>query len=55
MSKKVVDVVSEMVQPILDGLQLELVDVEFVKEGQNWLFACLLTLIKASISKSVPK
>ncbi|MGV2912872.1 ribosome maturation factor RimP, partial [Bacillus safensis] len=36
MSKKVVDVVSEMVQPILDGLQLELVDVEFVKEGQNW-------------------
>ncbi|AIZ60215.1 ribosome maturation factor RimP [Bacillus safensis] len=36
MSKKVVDVVSGMVQPILDGLQLELVDVEFVKEGQNW-------------------
>ena len=34
--QKVVDVVSEMVQPILDGLQLELVDVEFVKEGQNW-------------------
>ncbi|BBP89447.1 hypothetical protein BsIDN1_30650 [Bacillus safensis] len=49
------DVVSEMVQPILDGLQLELVDVEFVKEGQNWFLRVLLTLIKVSISKSVPK
>ncbi|MCY8565011.1 ribosome maturation factor RimP [Bacillus sonorensis] len=36
MSNKVIDTVSEMVQPILDNLQLELVDIEFVKEGQNW-------------------
>ncbi|MDA7025822.1 ribosome maturation factor RimP [Bacillus sp. CLL-7-23] len=36
MSNKVIDTVSEMVQPILDSLQLELVDIEFVKEGQNW-------------------
>jgi ribosome maturation factor RimP len=36
MSKKVIDTVSEMVQPILDNLQLELVDIEFVKEGQSW-------------------
>ncbi|ATH91456.1 ribosome maturation factor RimP [Bacillus glycinifermentans] len=36
MSSKVVETASEMVQPILDNLQLELVDIEFVKEGQNW-------------------
>ncbi|MED1741859.1 ribosome maturation factor RimP [Bacillus swezeyi] len=36
MSTKVIDTASEMVQPILDNLQLELVDIEFVKEGPNW-------------------
>lgn len=36
MSNKVIDTVSEMVQPILDNLQLELVDIEFVKEGPSW-------------------
>ncbi|KAA6452829.1 ribosome maturation factor RimP [Bacillus swezeyi] len=36
MSNKVIDTASEMVQPILDNLQLELVDIEFVKEGPNW-------------------
>ncbi|WP_330938182.1 ribosome maturation factor RimP [Bacillus licheniformis] len=36
MSNKVINTVSEMVQPILDNLQLELVDIEFVKEGQSW-------------------
>lgn len=36
MSKKVTDTVQVMAQPILDDLQLELVDIEFVKEGQNW-------------------
>ncbi|MDN5387833.1 MULTISPECIES: ribosome maturation factor RimP [Bacillus] len=36
MSNKVIDTVSEMVQPILDKLQLELVDIEFVKEGPSW-------------------
>ncbi|AFJ61812.1 MULTISPECIES: ribosome maturation factor RimP [Bacillus] len=36
MSKKVTDTVQEMAQPILDDLHLELVDIEFVKEGQNW-------------------
>ncbi|MEK5502096.1 ribosome maturation factor RimP [Bacillus sp. FSL M8-0168] len=36
MSSKVVETASEMVQHILDNLQLELVDIEFVKEGQNW-------------------
>ncbi len=36
MSKKVTAVVEELVMPILTELQLELVDVEFKKEGKNW-------------------
>ncbi|MFC4320144.1 ribosome maturation factor RimP [Litchfieldia salsa] len=36
MSKKVTEVVEEMVQPILEPLNLELVDVEYVKEGKEW-------------------
>ncbi len=36
MSKKVTDLVSEIVTPIIDKLSLELVDVEFKKEGPNW-------------------
>ncbi len=34
--KRVVDIISEMAQPIVDALSFELVDVEFVKEGANW-------------------
>ncbi|MED1602325.1 ribosome maturation factor RimP [Alkalihalophilus marmarensis] len=36
MSKKVTDIVAELVTPLLDELNLELVDVEFKKEGPNW-------------------
>jgi ribosome maturation factor RimP len=36
MSKKVTDVVEELVTPILEDMQLELVDIEYVKEGKNW-------------------
>ncbi|MCA1030110.1 ribosome maturation factor RimP [Bacillus timonensis] len=36
MSKKVTQIVEELVIPILDDLQLELVDIEYVKEGKNW-------------------
>jgi ribosome maturation factor RimP len=35
-SKKVTTVVEELVLPILDKIQLELVDIEFKKEGKNW-------------------
>ncbi len=35
-SKKVTEITSELVTPILDQLGLELVDVEFKKEGTNW-------------------
>ncbi|MGP7817469.1 ribosome maturation factor RimP [Niallia sp. 01092] len=33
---KVTALVEEMVHPILEDLQLELVDIEYVKEGPNW-------------------
>jgi ribosome maturation factor RimP len=36
MSKKVTEIVEELVSPILDELELELVDIEYVKEGKNW-------------------
>jgi ribosome maturation factor RimP len=33
---KVTDIVTELVTPILDELGLELVDIEYKKEGSNW-------------------
>lgn len=36
MSKKVTEVTEELVSPILSEMNLELVDIEFVKEGKNW-------------------
>ncbi|MFD2638312.1 ribosome maturation factor RimP [Piscibacillus salipiscarius] len=36
MSKKIVDLTEELVQPIVDEMNLELVEVEFVKEGNNY-------------------
>ncbi|MBM7603285.1 ribosome maturation factor RimP [Metabacillus crassostreae] len=36
MSKKVTETVEEIVVPILDDMNLELVDIEYVKEGANW-------------------
>ncbi|PTQ84243.1 ribosome maturation factor RimP [Trichococcus patagoniensis] len=33
---RVVDEVREVVQPIVDEQNLELVDMEFLKEGKNW-------------------
>lgn len=36
MSKKVTDIVEQLVSPILEEMNLELVDIEYVKEGSNW-------------------
>jgi ribosome maturation factor RimP len=33
---KVIEVVEEIVGPIVEELNLELVDIEYVKEGKNW-------------------
>ncbi len=35
LSKKIVTLTEEIAQPIVDAMELELVDVEFVKEGKN--------------------
>ncbi|WP_129597011.1 ribosome maturation factor RimP [Anaerophilus nitritogenes] len=34
--KRVVEIVEELILPFTNEKQIELVDVEFVKEGQNW-------------------
>lgn len=34
--RRIEDVAAELVQPIVDRLLFELVDVEFLKEGANW-------------------
>ncbi|MCT8139855.1 ribosome maturation factor RimP [Anaerobacillus sp. CMMVII] len=36
MSDKVTTIVEQLVTPIVSEMQLELVDVEFKKEGKNW-------------------
>ncbi|MEH7010710.1 ribosome maturation factor RimP [Neobacillus niacini] len=33
---KVTEIVEELAQPIIEELGLELVEIEFVKEGKNW-------------------
>ncbi|GGP12436.1 ribosome maturation factor RimP [Oceanobacillus neutriphilus] len=36
MSSKVIEITTELVNPILEEKNLELVDIEYVKEGKNW-------------------
>ncbi|MFC7392585.1 ribosome maturation factor RimP [Scopulibacillus cellulosilyticus] len=36
MASKVAELTKELVKPILNDLDLELVDVEYVKEGKSW-------------------
>lgn len=36
MSSKVIETIEELVQPILVENKLDLVDIEYVKEGKNW-------------------
>lgn len=36
MSQKITELTTELVTPIVEKLGIELVDVEFVKEGKNW-------------------
>lgn len=33
---RVIDIVKEVVSPIVDSQNFELVDIEFLKEGKNW-------------------
>lgn len=36
MSKKVTDIVEQLLMPIVNEMNLELVDIEYAKEGKNW-------------------
>ncbi|MFD3445502.1 ribosome maturation factor RimP [Microbacteriaceae bacterium 4G12] len=36
MSEKITEIVEELAKPIVEELNLELVDVEYVKEGKDW-------------------
>lgn len=36
MSKRITDIVEELVTPIVEEMKLELVDIEYVKEGKNY-------------------
>lgn len=42
MSRKIIDKVSELIQPILSKKDLELVDIEYVKEGPDWFLRVYL-------------
>lgn len=49
----VVEIVTDLVTPILDELTFELVDIEYVKEGKIGFWECLLIKQGALISMSV--
>lgn len=36
MGRNVISLVEELTSPILEGMNLELIDVEYLKEGNNW-------------------
>ncbi|MFC4664744.1 MULTISPECIES: ribosome maturation factor RimP [Oceanobacillus] len=36
LSSKIIEITTELVHPILEEKNLELVDIEYVKEGKNW-------------------
>ncbi|MFP3490628.1 ribosome maturation factor RimP, partial [Staphylococcus sp. SIMBA_130] len=36
MNENVITVTEELVKPIVDEMNLELVDIEFTQEGKNW-------------------
>ena len=46
---KITEVVTELVNPIVDDLGLELVDVEFVKEGRDWFLRVYVDTPEANI------
>lgn len=49
MVSKITEVVTELVDPIVDDLELELVDVEFVKEGRDWFLRVYVDTPEANI------
>ncbi|MBS4198993.1 ribosome maturation factor RimP [Bacillus sp. FJAT-49732] len=39
---KVTEIVEDLVNPILEDMKLDLVDIEYVKEGKNWFLRIFL-------------
>ncbi len=53
---KITEEVEKLVSPIVEDLKLELVDVEYVKEGRDWFFRVYIDTPKGtSISTNVRK
>ncbi len=52
MDKKVTEVVEAFAQPIVEELNLELVDVEYVQEGQDWFLRVFIDSEKESTLKN---
>ncbi|MBD8520039.1 ribosome maturation factor RimP [Lysinibacillus sp. FSL R7-0073] len=46
---KVPSLIEELAKPIVDELNLELVDIEFVKEGRNWFLRVYVDTPEGSI------
>ncbi|GAA3323647.1 hypothetical protein GCM10020331_048360 [Ectobacillus funiculus] len=46
MSNEVTEVVEQLARPIVEDMDLELVDVEYVKEGKDWFFCASLSTLK---------
>lgn len=66
MSRKIIETVSELIQPILLERTLELVDVEYINEGSDWFLRVYLdkaggidltecTLVSESLSEELDK
>ena len=53
---KITEEVEKLVSPIVKTLKLELVDIEYVKEGRDWFFVSISIRLKGiSISTNVRK
>lgn len=47
---KVPSLIEELAKPIVDELNLELVDIEFVKEGRNWFYVSMLIHLRVELT-----
>ena len=47
---KVPSLIEELAKPIVEELNLELVDVEFVKEGRNWFYVYMWIHLKVELT-----
>ena len=53
MDKKVTEVVEAFAHDLVEELNLELVDVEYVKEGQDWFLRVFIDSEKSTLKNAV--